>query len=120
MTKTAPVKAFEVTNTDDRGKPGAYWFMCAWVDGTKTETRVGITHACPCGCGSWGAIWFKGLSRNGSGKSPAHEWDVVGEWPSVTLSPSIGFAKDRATGQYHWHGFLERGWFVNERGEAPQ
>lgn len=87
--------------------------MYRW-DGTplkKTEDRVGIIHACPCGCGAHGAIWFRGKSLNGDGGSPEHEWDVVGEWPKVTLSPSIGFAKSISTGQYHWHGFLKNGVF---------
>lgn len=105
--------AFEATERGDRRKPGAYWFMHRYdVDGAKeTDQRVGICHACPCGCGAHGAIWFRGGSLNGSGGAPDHEWDVTGEWPKVTLAPSIGFAKDRSTGKYHWHGYLRAGVF---------
>ena len=53
-------------------------------------------------------------NRDAPGKADAGgpEWDVTGAWPKVTLSPSIGFAKDGATGQFHWHGYLEDGMFV--------
>ena len=57
-------------------------------------------------------LWFRGRSRG-----PGHaEWDAAGEWPNVTLSPSIGvkFGKDGsrpANGDYHWHGFLRAGVF---------
>lgn len=109
--------AFEVQNGShpDAKKGGAYWFMYRWTEKTPSEItsdRIGIQHACPCGCGGKGTMWFRGGSLNGSGHSPGHEWDVTGEWPKVTLSPSIGFAKDKVTGRYHWHGYLENGVFV--------
>lgn len=109
--------AFEVPNSQhpDAQKPGAFWFMYRWDTDAEpmrqTSDRIGITHACPCGCGMWGAIWFRGGSMNGAGSHPDHEWDVTGEWPKVTLSPSIGFAKSISTGQYHWHGYLKDGVF---------
>lgn len=95
--------AFEVTEYDspDNRKAGAYRFM---VD--KVGRRIGITHACPCGCGGRSAMWFRGMADAGG-----EEWDVVGEWPKVTLSPSIGIFK-LATGGYHWHGYLENGVWV--------
>ena len=52
-------------------------------------------------------MWFKGLADAGG-----PEWSVTGEWPKVTLSPSIGFGK--LNGSYHWHGFLENGVFVEK------
>lgn len=94
--------AFEVATQEDAKPAGAYCFMQR-ADGT----RVGIVHACPCGCGSQGAMWFKGLADAGG-----PEWSVTGEWPKVTLSPSIGFGK--LNGSYHWHGFLENGVFVEK------
>ena len=111
--KTIPVKAFEVVgeqHSPEARKPGAFVFML-----NQSQERMGIIHACPCGCSMQGAMWFRGKADAGGA-----EWDVSGEWPNVTMSPSIGFAKDSATNQYHWHGYLERGWFVNERAEAPQ
>ena len=105
--------AFEATTPEDRRKPGAYWFMYRYdeASGDFTDERLGICHACPCGCGAHGAIWFRGKSLNGQGTHPNHEWDVSGDWPKATLSPSIGFARDRTTGQFHWHGYLRNGVF---------
>lgn len=108
--------AFEVFNKEDLKKPGAYQFMCEYSMelGRNTDRKVGIRHGCPCGCGGYSAMWFAGGSLNGTGADPTHEWQVVGEWPKVTLSPSIGIGKDRTTGKYHWHGFLRAGVFVEE------
>lgn len=112
MTKRNAV-AFEALDKAERRKAGAYQFMYRYdvEAGRNTDQRVGIRHACPCGCGAEGVIWFKGGSLNGSGNAPDHEWNVVGDWPKVTLSPSIGFAKSTTTGQYHWHGYLTKGVF---------
>jgi hypothetical protein len=105
-------RAFQVEE-DDRdqnvGQPGAYYFM---RDSDKPGVNVGIIHGCPCGCGGRSAIWFKGL-----GPDAHHEWDVAGEWPNVTLSPSIGIRMGKGGmrpegGGYHWHGYLENGVFV--------
>lgn len=109
--------AFEVPDHQhpDARKAGAFYFMYRWdtdaVPMRKTDDRIGIIHACPCGCGFLGAIWFRGKSLNGSGTSAESEWDVVGEWPKVTLAPSIGFARQK-DGSHHWHGYLENGVFV--------
>ncbi len=82
---------------------GAYRFIRFADD----ETPSGIIHACPCGCGGATALYFRGRNRNGG-----QEWSVVGTWPKVTLSPSIGIPPKDAQGRYHWHGFLENGVFV--------
>lgn len=112
--------AFEVPNGShpDARKPGAFYFMYRWTEvdeiteGRKqTDERLGIIHACPCGCGGKGAIWFRGKSMNGSGSNPDAEWDVTGEWPKATLSPSIGFGRLKDGGGYHWHGYLRDGVF---------
>lgn len=98
--------AFEVQNifSDEGAKPGAYAFMV--VDGERT----GIEHSCPCGCGMRSAMWFVGTATKHAG---GPEWTVTGQWPKVTLSPSIGInPKDQ--GKYHWHGFLEDGVFVEK------
>lgn len=107
--------AFEVPEQShpDATKPGAYWFMYRWntdvAPARITSQRIGIGHACPCGCGSQSAMWFEGSSEFHAG---GPEWSVTGEWPKVTLSPSIGIRPKDAKGRYHWHGFLEAGIFV--------
>lgn len=104
--------AFEVEgpNHPDARKAGAYWFMYRYRHDAehieKTDEKIGIGHACPCGCGGRGAMWFRGKAQGGG-----PEWEVTGEWPNVTLSPSIGFGR-LETGGYHWHGYLENGVFV--------
>ncbi len=115
--------AFEVKGQSDprSREAGAYWFMRRYDFDTKEHKEiVGIGHACPCGCGSQSAIWFRGGSMNGEGSVPEHEWDVTGEWPKASLTPSIGIGRgqgasaDRTTGTsggFHWHGFLRAGVF---------
>lgn len=88
----------------DKISAGEFYFI------HRDGLRVGIIHACPCGCGGRSAIFFRGL---GSGQQ---EWDVSGSWPEVTLSPSIGIRYDGngnspGAGQYHWHGYLKGGVF---------
>lgn len=112
--QSVPCRAFEVPNLDhpDARKPGAYCFK---HDREGRET--GIVHACPCGCAGLSSMNFRGYGQG------APEWDVQGEWPNATCLPSIGVKYDGRTGErheYHWHGYLERGWFVNERAQAPQ
>lgn len=101
--------AFEVSNSGhlDVRKPGAFFFMLAptGLDNAAEGERIGITHACPCGCGWLSCLWFRGKGPVGR-----DQWDVKGEWPNVTLSPSIGI-KHEGTG-YHWHGYLENGEFI--------
>lgn len=103
-------RAFEVPDHDDprRKLPGAYWFAYFNAEGF-TEEPVGIIHACPCGCGVPTLLFFRGKS-----KGMGDEWDVSGQWPNVTLKPSIGVNKalKNPNGSYHWHGYLENGVFV--------
>ena len=111
--ETAPVKAFEVKGDElgyhnQANAAGAFCFLV-----NAENERVGIMHACPCGCRNLTALHFRGKSIH------RPEWDVVGEWPNVTLSPSIGTRHHNEPNGFHWHGYLERGWFVNERREAP-
>ena len=100
--------AFEVEkDPEDKnvGQPGAYYFLTY-----DKPQNVGILHGCPCGCGGRSIIFFRGL---GSGHQ---EWNVTGEWPKVTLTPSIGIRYDgqgnAPVSGYHWHGYLENGVFV--------
>lgn len=82
-----------------RGHPGAYRFI------KEDGVAVAIVHACPCGCDWISTCWFPGTGH------PKHEWAITGEWPKVTLAPSIGIQK-LPDGSYHWHGYLEDGIFV--------
>lgn len=90
-------KAHEAPNMEltDLGKPGAYRFI---YEDEDDEKPIGMYHGCPCGCGILGTIFFAD-----SGYTPA--WTVEGEWPNVTLSPSILINKN------HWHGYLRNGVF---------
>jgi|SRR5579872_1727636 len=100
---------FEVERDDadnNIGMAGAFYFLR-----NEAGQNIGVLHGCPCGCGGRSALFFRGL---GSGQQ---EWDVQGEWPKVTLTPSIGIKYDAngnkpANGSYHWHGYLENGVFV--------
>lgn len=95
--------AFEVSSGDERAtQAGAFYFV---FHEDKPGLRAGIIHACPCGCGGRSVMWLRGHGRG------RQEWDVTGEWPKVTLSPSIGI-RPVADGKYHWHGYLENGVFV--------
>ena len=93
--------AFEAADHDELHKPGAYRFTA------YEGRRVGIRFGCPCGCGQIGLVYFKGKGFDGP------EWDVSGEWPKATLSPSIGFygSNNPRTQGHHWHGFLRAGVF---------
>lgn len=93
---------------DDVLAPGEAYFV-------RRDDREGpdaLLHSCPCGCGSRSLIWFRGRS-GGLGRP---EWDVVGAWPNVTLTPSIGITFDSRGlaplgGGFHWHGYLRSGVF---------
>lgn len=66
---------------------------------------AGLAHACPCGCGMWGWMNFKEYGFD-------KYWERTSDdWEHLTLTPSIGFMKDKTTGQYHWHGYLRGGVF---------
>jgi len=93
--------AFEVSdiNSDEGAKPGAYAFMIV------NDEKIGIQHSCPCGCGMRSAMWFAGTETKHAG---GPEWSASGEWPKVTLSPSIGINPKDEKG-YHWHGYLTNG-----------
>lgn len=103
--------AFEVQEgTPEAHKPGAYYFFSYKHPNTK-QNYAGVVHACPCGCGGQTLLWFRGKGPEGR-----DQWDVTGEWPLVTLSPSIGVKYDGAgngpmTSPYHWHGYLRNGVF---------
>jgi hypothetical protein len=103
MSRNAP--AHEVADHDapNRYEAGAYHFVYYH----EPSRKVGIVHGCPCGCGSSTLLYFRG-----AGIDPKHEWDVEGEWPNVTLKPSIGIKNASGESGYHWHGFLENGVFV--------
>jgi len=102
-------RAFQVERDDQDqnvSKAGAYYFIYRG----DCEDPIGVLHGCPCGCGGRSILFFKG-SQSGH-----DEWDVIEDWPLVTLSPSIGIKYDnqgnKPTNGYHWHGYLEDGIFV--------
>jgi hypothetical protein len=87
---------------DDRLEVGECYFVYG-----EGNDPTGVIHACPCGCGGRSLLRLTGPQA----------WTAVGEWPNVTLSPSIGIKYDvngnrGAGGGHHWHGFLENGVFV--------
>lgn len=106
--RNAPAFEVERDSADlEVGKPGAYYFLHF----DDPAEKVGILHGCPCGCGGRSTLFFSGVGRGGN------EWTVTGQWPKVTLSPSIGIKYDHLGqrppgGGYHWHGYLENGIFV--------
>jgi hypothetical protein len=63
----------------------------------------GVYFGCPCGCGTQGLLLFKGCGHGYA------EWSVSGEWPKVTMSPSIGHRGHHMG--WCWHGFLRDGMF---------
>ena len=93
--------AFEVAEImEHASEPGAYQFT------SYNDERVGLIHACPCGCGQIGALYWKNPRKGGA------NWTVSGEWPRVTLRPSIGFWGQNSREQgHHWHGYLTDGVF---------
>lgn len=96
---------------DDYLARGEYYFI-----NLENEPKVGIIHTCPCGCGIRSAIWFK---DHGHGNP---EWERSGPDDRMTLTPSIGirnqfvdFQHDpKKRQQYHWHGYMRDGQFVEE------
>ncbi len=111
--------AFETTHSsEDAKKPGAYYFTYDYRENPEAPRGepVGIVHACPCGCGNQTLLWFKGKAPANPGGPPRPEWTVEGEWPKVSLTPSIGAKKGTEDGQdgrpYHWHGYLTKGVFT--------
>ena len=97
--------AHEVSPEDYRGMKsmpaGAYLFF-SWYGESEI---AGITHGCPCGCGIRTNLFLRGYGKGHD------EWDVQGEWPKVTLHPSIGISR-QSDGRWHWHGYLKNGVFV--------
>lgn len=93
--------AFEVADImDHQSEPGAFQFL------NYEGERVGLIHACPCGCGQIGALYWKNPRKGGA------NWSVEGGWPEATLRPSIGFWGQNTKKQgYHWHGYLTNGVF---------
>lgn len=106
-------RAFEVApdaQDENVAQPGAYYFL----RNSAGET-IGAVHGCPCGCGGRSALFFDGGDPDPK-KHRRREWRVEGEWPAVSLTPSIGVKYDvrgeaPAGGGYHWHGWLRDGVF---------
>jgi hypothetical protein len=102
--------AFIVDKFVYQAQPGAVKFTRYAINDDDREVSAenadGMIHGCPCGCGSWSGIWFKGKGRGRA------EWTVTGAWPKATLTPSIGIHHPGGgQGGYHWHGYLRAGVF---------
>lgn len=94
--------ARQVAGYEEAKQAGDFYFV--YVDGDVEA--AGMVHTCPCGCGQFGSLWFKGKRSGGA------EWQVSGQWPKVTLTPSIGFWGQNSDAQgFHWHGYLRDGVF---------
>jgi len=101
MPQKRNAQAIEVKPAMDRILTAGEFYFVHHED--KPDIHAGMVHACPCGCGAHSALWFSGQGRG------RPEWNVAGEWPNVTLSPSIGIRK--SAGDFHWHGYLRNGVF---------
>jgi len=96
-------KMIVVSETTIPGPAGAVVYV---VD--DANKIIGMNYCCPCGCGRWGFMGLPGYTFSDS------TWQVVAGTvgsDDLTLQPSIGFARDKTTGQYHWHGYLRVGVF---------
>jgi hypothetical protein len=85
-----------ITGADDRGTPGAFWY----VQSAEGKKYTGLGFMCPCGCGERGVVLFYKMDNH-----PAWNWD--GNIDKPTLTPSI----QRNTA-CRWHGFLTAGEWI--------
>lgn len=96
-------KANQVDGFEQAKAAGDFFFV------QHNGEHVGLIHTCPCGCGKFGAVYWKNPREGGV------NWTVTGEWPNASLNPSIGFkgGSDSPKGSdgYHWHGYLRNGVF---------
>ena len=87
-------------NHEELRQPGAYRLWSHDFD-SPSGANVG----CPCGCGRiYGFRWRASDPR-------LVVWSVTGEWPNVTVSPSLNFMDVTDPTKSHWHGFLRNGVF---------
>jgi hypothetical protein len=78
-----------------------------WSRNTRDEI-VGLRFVCPCGCGSIGDLSIV----PGYGGSV---WKLAnGDYDHPMLEPSV-----QKTSPCGWHGYVERGWWCNDRAEVP-
>lgn len=87
---------------NDITKPGA----C--VPLRREGLAVGMTIACPCGCGQRHMIFYRG---RGPGDSYP-EWDLTNDWPRITLRQELAILPKLADGRFHWRGTLCNGVFT--------
>lgn len=112
MSRNAEARLIAMDDLDRNvSRPGAFYF----VRRPGVPGVAGIIHGCPCGCGGRSILYLIG---GGNGRHDEHAV-VSGQWPKVTLSPSIGVkfdvnGKPGKDGGYHWHGYLRDGIFVEE------
>ena len=105
MARNAKAIIVETLDYSTPGPAGAVQFTCG-----PSGKKSGWIHNCPCGCG---ILSFMGFDPEMN--VPAATWQVTAgsldDLDSLTLAPSIGI-KGPEGQQYHWHGYLERGVFV--------
>lgn len=100
-------QSFVVDQVEMPGKPGAINFVRGWEESNK-HLIMGMRHCCPCGCGAWGFMNFEAYGFKEFWSPQSKDGDDLAK---LTLTPSIGFMKDKKTGVYHWHGYLRAGVF---------
>lgn len=106
---SAPVKSLIIPDIDTAAgrTSGAIEFVDT-SKGDKTGRKYsGLIYRCPCGCGSQGFLAFRPMSPEEEAH-PSWEWNGDEELPD--LNPSINHVG-------HWHGFLEKGYFVQKKGQ---
>lgn len=107
MTEKRNAVSFLVDKVEHPGKAGAIHFVYGGAMG-KPDEILGMRHACPCGCGCWGWLDFEAYGFKDFWEPQPKKGDDLAK---LTITPSIGFMKDRLTGIYHWHGYLRAGVF---------
>jgi Family of unknown function (DUF6527) len=80
----------------------------SWSLNTKDEV-VGLLFVCPCGCGVVGSLSIVPGYGGPVWRLANDDYDLP------TLKPSI-----QKTSPCRWHGFIERGWWCNNRNEVPR
>jgi hypothetical protein len=103
-----PYQCFMIKELSERRKPGAMWYG----DATLFSERELSANYKRDWKGKREPLWVKlpggmqfcldwiASGANGSG------WDITGEAPNISISPSINYLSGRKNG---WHGWIQNG-----------